>query len=59
MDYSDFEEQIYHWDPSDVLDYVNNIASSLQDRNIDLGWLWIDVRNNIIDVVMRTLAVGT
>ncbi|OJT04324.1 hypothetical protein TRAPUB_4958 [Trametes pubescens] len=41
-----------------LLEEVSEIAAALKNRNTDLEWLWFDIRNNIIDVVTRTIGLG-
>lgn len=41
-----------------LLEEVSEIGRGISNRNTDLEWLWFDVRNNIIDVVTRTIGLG-
>ncbi|KAL1944455.1 hypothetical protein VTO73DRAFT_2885 [Trametes versicolor] len=47
------------FNPSDVLPgIINDAASAIERRNTGLNWHWLDVRNNIIDLVTRTIGLG-
>lgn len=47
------------FNPSDVLpSIINDAASAIERRNTGLEWHWLDVRNNIIDLVTCTIGLG-